>query len=192
MVDLKYTPIPLGKGGGSLLLNALQSNSIGGSALSPRMGFYLPYKLKIDGSGYWDDLRTVALEGDGSQIIDLSATFPHRAFPTNVWVRRVYTHLITAFSGGTVSAATLSLGDTGNDDEWADLVDVFTGAGTVRVFDTADADAVFAAAQDPVAESAYVPLATLATTGDNVNDLTAGELDIVYEIYPLLAALPGR
>lgn len=192
MVDLKYTPIPLGKGGGSLLVNALQTNSIGGAALAPRMGFYLGYKLKIDGSGYWDDLRTVALEGDGSQIIDLSATFPHRAFPTNVWVRRVYTYLITAFSGGTVSAATLSLGDTGNDDEWGDLIDIFTGAGTVRVFDTADADAAYAAAQDPVAESAYVPLATLATTGGNVNDLTAGELDIVYEIYPLMAALPGR
>lgn len=197
MAGLNLLTVPVGKGGGALALNAIKSGSIGGAHLMVNWTLMLGYKLKVDGSGYWNDggasgAGATALAGAGSQVITLGTTFPHKAFPANVWVKKVYTRLITEFSGGAISAATISIGDAGNDDEWTDLVDIFTGASTTHAFDTADADAVFAAAQDPVAETAYAPLITIATTTANVNVLTAGEVDIWFELTPIIPDLPGR
>src|SRR5688500_13503166 len=114
MPDMKVYPIPVGKGGGAHLINGLKSGNVGGAHLAPDLHWCFGYKLKVDGSGYWDDLRATALAGAGSQVITLATTFPHRPVPTNIWIHRIYIRLITAFSGGAISAATLSLGDTGN------------------------------------------------------------------------------
>lgn len=190
MVDFKIPPIPMSKGGGALLLDHLRSGAQGGAHIAPKITYLLGYKLRVASNGTWEGTG-VALAGALTQTLDLPTVFPTRPFPTNVWVHRVYYQVNTPLAGGAIATATLDLGDAGNDDEWVDLADIFTGAPSTPQWDDTDADAVFAAAKMPVFEAAYVPRATITTTVGNISVATAGDIDIVYEISPKMPILPS-
>lgn len=184
MAKFPYTPSVVMRGGGSELLNKLQANRLGWAY--PAMSFWWGWKLKVTGSGYWDHAQITALASSSSQVVTLGTTFPGTAMPTNVIIEEVAINLITAFAG--VTSPVLSVGDTGNDDEW---VDVFALDGTAGWYnDVADADAVSAEEGAPILETGYAPLATVATSSEDVDTLTAGEVDIMLKLHPLPAALP--
>lgn len=171
-------------GGGGKLIRNLQSSNIGWAA--DAMPFWWGFKLKVDGTGFWDKGGDVALAAAGSQVINLNTTFEATPFPEDVFVEAVFCRVITAFAGA--ATPTLSVGDAGNDDEWVDLLDLTT----TGVFeDSGDADATAAVAGVPLYESAYVPLATIAAAA-NIDTLTAGEVDIMFRFRPTPPILRGK
>jgi hypothetical protein len=111
--------------------------------------------------------------GATSQELDLDALYGTR-FP---FINEVFLEpgahlvLLTAFSGGAVSACTAELGDTGDPNGLVTASNVFTGA-------TANAPIVTASAAEYAlrSESGYLPTLTLRTTTANVSALTAGRL----------------
>lgn len=118
-----------------------------------------------------------------TQEIDLSATYPTDTFPANVvrWGPPAL-RLVRPFTGGSVSACTAALGDTGDPDGLHQATSVFSGSGWLE-------NTPAAAEYDFRMESSFSPTLTLATTGGNVADLTAGEIEITipYTIPPGIA-----
>jgi hypothetical protein len=137
--------------------------------------YWWRYVCEISGT----TLGATTLAGATTQEFDLHTAFPSHLFPEGVLIHGCVLRLVTAFSGGAVSACVASVGDTGNADEWIDAQDVFTGASAVPESDTADTDAVSAIAPG-VYENAYIPTLTLDTTSANVSALTAGSLEIFF------------
>src|SRR5688500_6754803 len=114
-------------------------------------------------------IGATALAASTSQALDLHTAFPNHLFPEGVIIHACVLKLITAFSGGAISAATASVGDAGNDDEWVDLQDIFTGAAVVPETDQADADATEAAGGFSKYEDAFIPLLSLTSTSANLS-----------------------
>ncbi len=170
---------PLKIGGGADVFHGFRSG-IGGQTM-PNIPYVLGYKIKIDGSG---SIGATALAAATTQEFDLDVAFPGREFPNNVWIEEAYIRRITDFAGGSVSAATVEGGDTGNDDELLTATSVFTGVGAGFSRTTGAANY---ALHD---ESSFVPTFTINTTTDNVDALTAGELDYVIRFRPSIPALP--
>jgi hypothetical protein len=123
-------------------------------------------------------IGAVALAAATAQAINLHTAFPNHTFPEDVCIHGAIVRSIVGFTGGSISAATVSVGDAGNDDEWVDLHDIFAAGAAAP--DTGDADAVNAAGGFLTFEEAYIPLATIDTTGDNVSAATAGEFEIAF------------
>lgn len=151
-------------------------------------GSYLPNSgCRIWAPSYWwiyhcrvsgGAIGATALAASTSQALDLHVAFPNHLLPEGAIVHCAVIRLVTAFSGGAISAATASFGDAGNDDEWIDLQDIFTGASAVPETDQGDADATQAAGGFTVYEDAFVPLLSLTSTTANLSALTAGELEV--------------
>ena len=81
------------------------------------------------------------------------------------------------FTGGAVSAATVSMGDASDRDGLAEAVDVFASAGNAQ--DGIPTAVGYAGA----IRQSWAPTITLATTGANLDQLSAGELTafIIYQ-----------
>lgn len=92
-------------------------------------------------------------------------------FPANSVLVDAWIDLDTVFSGGSVSACTVQLGDTASTDELMSAKDVFTGATLGLTYEDA-------LAYVPKKEAAYAPELLVTTTDDNVVNLDAGDLTV--------------
>lgn len=109
-------------------------------------------------------------DADTSEALDLNATFTANAFPANVMITHAWLQLYETFGGGTVSAATLILGDAGDDNGLVASTNVFTGQ--------ALGIKVGVATEAITQETAYVPLLQLDTTDGNIDTLTSGAVGV--------------
>ena len=122
-------------------------------------------------------------EADGSQALSLNVAFPQNAFPPEVFILPgAYIDLVEVVAGGVISAATVILGDTNDDNGLLTVSNVFTGATLGRTV-TPDA----AEYPDGRYESQFVPLLQLDTTTGTVAAATTGIID-VYIPYALAPA----
>jgi len=122
-------------------------------------------------------------DSDTSEALDLNATFTGNLFPKNVTITGAWVQRVTDFAGGSVSAATIILGDAADDNQLLTQLDVFTGAKATAELERTPAAAGFA--DGGLWETGYVPLLQLDTTTANIDTLTAGELIIGIEYKPL-------
>lgn len=104
-------------------------------------------------------------------------------FPVNAAPLKAEVFVDVDFSGGTVSACTVEVGDAGDEDELLTASNCFTGVQNTAWTDTPSAAIVGKFKR----EAAYAPIATFRSTTDNVVSLTAGSLRVrIY--YALLPA----
>lgn len=102
-------------------------------------------------------------------------------FPGGLVLERCYMSLITAFSGGAVSACTLSAGTTSSAATYLGATNVFTGAtagGAVTVAAGAGLGSFLGANATPTAKGT-IRIQCL-TTSANTNVLTAGKADLYF------------
>lgn len=130
-------------------------------------------------------------ETDTSQSLNLNTAFPQNAFPTDAFLTfgpTAYLDLIEVFAGGSVSAATLILGVSGNTNGLVESVNVFTGQTLERKY--AAGDLYVAATLD---QAAMAPLLELNTTTDNIDTLTSGIVDVYipYTLAPTRRPING-
>lgn len=114
--------------------------------------------------------------------LDAAATTQEIALtgcPTNVFPVAAYVEITTAMSGGTVSAVTVSVGDTAAATEVMAAVSVFTGA-SGKVQGTPGANSGLFKI-----EAAYAPIAKFTSTTANLADLTAGSITVHLLYAPL-------
>lgn len=97
--------------------------------------------------------------------------------PANARITYAHANLIAVFSGGSVSACTLALGDAGDIDEQLTAFSVFTGA-TLGLYPKTGTYAGTAI------EASYTPIVTVTTTDGNLADLDTGKIELAlhYEI----------
>lgn len=120
-------------------------------------------------------------DGDTDQTLTLNTTYTRKPFPTNVRILSgAYIYVVTDPVGTSLSALQLDVGDAANDDELIAAQDAFGAEGTY-LYSTAAA-----AYNTNVPEAAYSPTLRIRPTGCNVDDLTAGAIDIVIPFAPLL------
>lgn len=93
--------------------------------------------------------------------------------PANMMVHDVYEKLVTDFSGGAVSAATISVGTAASTAAFMAAKDCFTGA--VNTFAGGN---VGGGAKSGVVAAGTAITCTVATTTANTTALTAGVVDI--------------
>lgn len=123
------------------------------------------------------------------QLLDLNVAFPHNTFPTGViLLAGAHVDLIQTFSGGSVSAATVRLGDSGASNGLLTDSNVFTGATTGSIFTPSATEY-----RQYNNESAFVPTLRLDTTTANINTLTQGIVDvwIPYTLIPTVRPVNG-
>jgi hypothetical protein len=107
-----------------------------------------------------------------SQVLTLNAMavgkgespVPAKAKIVNAWI-----NVITAFSGGAVSALLVKLGDAGSDNELITNVSCFTGGTGIKPMTGSYAGKY---------EAAYAPIATFTSTDGNMSVLDAGLMEI--------------
>lgn len=99
-------------------------------------------------------------------------------FPANAILMSAGIELDTEFSGGSASAVTAEVGDTGATTELCTALDVFTGAGAGWKIAPGALSGTWAF------EAAYAPVCTITATTDTVDNLTAGAL-VVHIWYAL-------
>jgi hypothetical protein len=145
--------------------------------------YWWRYVCKVDGT----TIGAVSLvTGATTVAINLHTAFPSHLFPEKVVIHQCVLKLMTAFSGGAVSAAVASVGEaSANVDEWIDAQDIFTGASTTPETDQADADATEAVGAFTPYRNAYVPILTIDTTSANTDAITAGELEVWFLVTEL-------
>ncbi len=90
--------------------------------------------------------------------------------------------LVTALSGGAVSAASITAGKTGTVNAYLTATDVFTGS---AVGSKAGDGASFNQAAGDAFSGASALVVVLTTTTANVNALTAGEFNILFRLIDL-------
>lgn len=90
--------------------------------------------------------------------------------PANSRIMYAWINILTAFSGGAVSALVAKLGDAGSDNELITNVSLFTGASGLKVVTGAYTLGTF--------EAAYAPIITFTSTDGNTADLTAGAIEV--------------
>lgn len=104
------------------------------------------------------------------------------ALPENAVILGGFISPTVNFTGGSVSAAVVSMGDASDRDGLAEAVDVFSTAGNAQ-------DGVpTAIGYAPAVRQSWAPTITLTTTGDNIDQLTDGELS-AYIIYQSIGEL---
>lgn len=130
------------------------------------------FKFSLDPS----DLTAAAT----TEAVDISTDDEGNAFPANALVIGASVDVNTAFTGGTVSACTVQVGDTADPNELLVATSCFTATGFTW---------------DPGVytpfslEAAYAPEALVTATGDNVDAITAGLM--VIRIYYFLPEAPA-
>jgi hypothetical protein len=105
-------------------------------------------------------------------------------FPPSIRLTRAWISLITVFAGGSVSAATLSIGTTGSPATYLGATNVFTGAtagGAVTLAAGAGLGNFLGGNATPQAQGT-VRIQLLTTTA-NANTLTTGDVDIFLELF---------
>lgn len=114
-------------------------------------------------------------DGDSDSVAVTKANGASEDFPANAIPLEVFIYLDTAFSGGTINSAVVTVGDAGNPDQifGETPVNVFTGAGTGWKFATGDDNAADGARSF---ETAYAPVVTITTGAEPPAGLTAGKL----------------
>lgn len=155
---MKITPLG---GSNPEIIRGLESQEI---AWPTAFVYWARYRI-LFGAGDWtQDAAT-------SQALDLNATYPRQQIPLDV--RRVpgtFGRLVTPVSGGSITAFTIQIGDAGDPNGILTAVSVF--GGVPRLLESTPAAAENEARQ----ESAYVPLATLTSTTDDIVAADAGEI----------------
>lgn len=117
-------------------------------------------------------ITTADLDAAGtSDTVDVSTDDDGAELPDGSYVLGAGVKVRTPFSGGSVSALTVSLGDSGDPDELLTASDVY-GASSGDWLETGGAYTPW------TRESDYAVIATFASTGDNVDQLTAGEIEV--------------
>jgi uncharacterized cupin superfamily protein len=120
-----------------------------------------------------------------TEELDLHATFASNLIHENIILTACWIQRVTDFAGGSVSAATISIGDDADADELLTASDVFTGAKATAEFAATPGAAHWTEAFQW--EPAYIPEALLTTTGGDVNTLTAGEFIVGITYRPIAA-----
>lgn len=163
------TLIGKGNGGNGRVVNNLKRNLFP-FAVNFKWVWYTIFDITLAGS----------LDADGSQEFDLHTYDANNLFPANVERKKPYVRLITNFTGGAVNAATITVGDTGAANGLITATSVFSGA--PKIIQT-----VGAAEYADRIETAFIPVAVIATTNGNVNALTAGKALIAIAFNPLIS-----
>lgn len=106
------------------------------------------------------------------------------AVPANAQILGAAIVRLEDFAGGSSSAVVVDLGDAGDPDELVDAADVFTGAKAAEALSFANGTYSLGDF-----EAAYAPQVVVTATGDNVDALTAGrvEVEIFYRAYSTAA-----
>ena len=103
-------------------------------------------------------------------------------------VRAVCTELFVPAAGETASAITIDVGETSDIDEFIDAFDVRTGSATVNTFIDNSGDiagTVAVPAIDDPANEVFLLTLTVAGTGVTVNDMTAGQVVILADVFDI-------
>jgi hypothetical protein len=103
--------------------------------------------------------------------------------PAGFTVEKTQIRVVTPFTGGAISAATVSVGDKASTARYiaAASTDLFTAAGTNTKDNVASAT-TYAFTTTDVANSNAALVAVIATTGANVSAATAGQLEIYFAV----------
>lgn len=111
-----------------------------------------------------------------TEAVDISTDDAGVSFPANARVIGATVDCTTAFTGGSVSACTVQVGDTVDPNELLAATSIFTATGFT------DDPGVYT----PFSlEAAYAPEALVTATGDNVDAITAGRAVIrIYYFKP--------
>lgn len=121
-------------------------------------------------------------DDDTSQTITLSELAQGAAgsvVPANARVMFAWANVVVPFSGGTVSAVTVALGDAGDIDELITAVSVFTGASGILPKSGAYTLGTY--------ETAYAPIATFTSVDGNLLALDAGVLELFVQYEAITA-----
>lgn len=111
--------------------------------------------------------------------LDVQQPDPWTRFPAGLEIEGAGISLVTNFTGGAVSAATLSVGTTGSATAYVAATDVFTGAYKTIKGATLVPFTMLAGTGAPAVSTVRVQL---VTTTANANALTAGKADIYLKL----------
>lgn len=115
-------------------------------------------------------------DADTSQTIAIvpdTAKYTSATVPAGTQVRLAKVQVVTAFSGGSVSAATITIGDGGSATRFLASTDIFTAA---TWFANAAATSPYIYTTTDTIDAVF------ASTTDNLVNLTAGEIHIYLEV----------
>lgn len=136
-------------------------------------------KLRITHEDLTDEDTSQTLDWD-DLVVDGDQHLRESTVPANAVILFQWQNLLEEFSGGSVSACTLSVGDGGSATELTNALDVFTGAGTGLKAGNGSYT------KGAAIEADYDGKVTIATVDGNLADLDAGEV----EVFIYYAALP--
>lgn len=116
-------------------------------------------------------------DSDTSESLNIRTLFANTAnpLPTNIAAGEYWLDLREVFAGGTVDAADMILGRSGDDNAYVTTTDVFTGA-DLGVKDTPGA-AEYPFRKFPTGSN-LAPLLQLDTNAGNIDTLTSGVVDV--------------
>lgn len=117
-------------------------------------------------------IGAVALAAAATQEVDLNVAFPNNPFPTNVYRKNAVVWKITDFAGGSLTNVQFELGDNNDPNGLVTQFTAFTGTGQ------GPEESLAAAEAQHQLETAFVPTLTITATGDNVDAITSGKLQI--------------
>jgi len=131
---------------------------------------------------YFTDFSKAATTADlDTQAVSGQTTgFPWVAFPAGLEIEGAGFYTVTLFSGGAVSAATLSVGTTGSATAYVAATNVFTGATVFACVGAAIVPFTFLHGTGVPAKSTV--RVELVTTTANTSVLTAGKADIYLKL----------
>lgn len=112
-----------------------------------------------------------------SQAVDVGTDDGGNDFPANAYVISGHIELDEVLAGGSISAATVQLGDTVNPDELLASSNVFTGATLGRTW----APGVYS--PWTLEATAYAPELLVTTTGDNVDQATTFACRVIIDYW---------
>lgn len=139
------------------------------------------------GSWWWIQnvkFGDVTLPGATSLGITLSATYPANPFPTNVDRGCPVIYVERPLAGGSISSATVILGDSGDDNGLVTSTSIFTGVSGYLPPNLSSGNPA-AAEYAPRFESAFDPLLTLGSGGANLSAATDFSLWVMIEFSPV-------
>jgi hypothetical protein len=110
-------------------------------------------------------------------------TYTLMTLAAGMLVKKAALRLITALSGGAVSACVALVGKTGTTNAYVTSTNVFTGS---TIITKAGDGASFNQACGEAFDAASALIVTITTTGANVNALTAGEINVFFSVVDLL------
>lgn len=172
-----YVPVRAGTSA-SGYLNALEAGALPATPM-----WHAAWRVQVDFSS--GSVGGTALAAATTQAIDLDVAYPNRTFPkTSTKIPGVVrafacARIVNPVSGGTLSALTMELGDAADADGLITATSIFTGA-TLGWFSTAGA-----AEEAYRVEQNFIPQLSLAATGDNLDQIDAGRVDLYIGFIPL-------